>query len=43
MKEFSAKEFKVVTLRDCPLPENLCLCDTPEKVEDYFRKFASHD
>jgi len=41
VKEFSAKEYKVVTLRDCPLPESMCLCDTPERVEDYWRQHVT--
>lgn len=31
------KEFKVVALRDCPIPESLQLCDTPEKAAAYWR------
>lgn len=30
-------EFKVVALRDCPLPEYLHECDTPQKAADYWR------
>lgn len=30
-------EYKVVTLRDCPLPESLLECDTPQKAADYWR------
>ncbi|MGE3308452.1 MAG: RadC family protein [Limisphaerales bacterium] len=30
-------EYKVVALRDCPLPERLHLCDTPEKAVEYWR------
>jgi RadC-like JAB domain len=33
----SAKEYKVVALRECPLPEHLHLCDTPEKAAEYWR------
>jgi hypothetical protein len=29
------KEFKVVALRDCPVPTRLC--DTPERVAEYWR------
>jgi len=32
-----SKEYKVVTLRECPLPENMQLCDTPESAADYWR------
>ena len=31
------KEYKVIALRDCPLPENMHHCDTPEKAADYWR------
>jgi DNA repair protein RadC len=30
-------EYKVTALRECPTPENLALCDTPQKVADYWR------
>jgi len=30
-------EYKVVALRDCPLPTRLLECDTPEKAADYWR------
>lgn len=30
-------EYKVVALRDCPLPESMQLCDTPDQVEAYWR------
>ena len=30
-------EYKVVALRDCPLPEYLSECDTPQKAADYWR------
>ncbi len=32
-----AKEYKVIALRECPLPEGMQLCDTPERVADYWR------
>src|SRR5689334_16585365 len=32
-----AKEYKVVALRECPLPESLRLCDTPEAAADYWK------
>jgi len=31
------KEWKLVALRDCPLPENMQLCDTPKRAADYWR------
>ena len=30
------KEYKVIALRDCPLPEDMQHCDTPEKAADYW-------
>lgn len=30
-------EYKVVALRECPTPESLQLCDTPEKAAEYWR------
>lgn len=33
----AAKEYKVVALRDCPLPESMQLCDTPEQVAAYWQ------
>jgi|GEM_PF-588935 len=34
---FHAKEYKVVALRECPLPDDMQLCDTPEKAAEYWR------
>ena len=30
-------EYKVVPLRECPTPEDLQLCDTPDRVADYWK------
>ena len=36
-------EYKVTPLRECPLPENLQPCETPDKAADYWRlHIASH-
>lgn len=32
-----AKEFKIVALRECPIPEQMKLCDTPEQAAEYWR------
>jgi hypothetical protein len=32
-----AKEYKVIALRECPLPEGMQMCDTPERAADYWR------
>jgi antirestriction protein ArdC/DNA repair protein RadC len=38
-----AKEYKVVSLKDYPLPESMQLCDTPERAADYWRMhIATH-
>jgi DNA repair protein RadC len=29
-------EFKIVALKECPTPERLQMCDTPEKAHEYF-------
>jgi len=34
---FNAKEYKVVCLRECPMPEDMHHCDTPQKAADYWR------
>jgi hypothetical protein len=33
----AAKEYKVVALRECPLPEQMQFCDTPDRAADYWR------
>lgn len=33
----SPYEYKITPLRECPTPENLLLCDTPDKAVDYWR------
>jgi len=33
----SPYEYKITPLRECPTPERLALCDTPEKAADYWR------
>ena len=49
MKPVNPKEFRVVALRDCPTPEALQLCDTPEKAAEYWQAhmtnhpYVSHD
>lgn len=34
-KPWTAKQYKVVALRECLLPEHLHSCDTPEKAAEY--------
>ncbi len=41
--EPQSKEYKVVALRDCPLPDAMQFCDTPDKAADYWRlNIATH-
>jgi DNA repair protein RadC len=37
MKDYDPKEFKVVALRDCPVPEDMKICEQPQQVADYWR------
>ena len=41
MTTFNAKEYKVVALRECPLPESMCLCDTPQGAAEYWRQLVT--
>lgn len=43
MHEFNPKEYKVVALRDCPVPEHMQICEEPQQVADYWRMhIATH-
>jgi DNA repair protein RadC len=33
----SPKEWKLVALRDCPTPEQMQMCDTPQRAVEYWR------
>jgi DNA repair protein RadC len=33
----TTKEYKVIALRECPLPESMHTCDTPDKAAEYWR------
>jgi len=35
--DHKTKEYKVVALRECPLPEQMKICDTPDTAADYWR------
>ena len=37
MKTFNPKEFKVTALRECPVPEQMRICDTPDTAAEYWR------
>ena len=36
-KKKEPQEYKVIALRDCPMPEGMHLCETPEHAADYWR------
>jgi len=40
---FNPKEFKVMALRECPTPEEMQLCDTPEQAVAYWRLHIETD
>lgn len=35
---FNPKEFKILSLRECPTPAEMQLCDTPDKAAAYWRE-----
>lgn len=37
MRDFNPKEYKVAALRDCPVPESLLVCETPDHAAAYWR------
>ena len=37
MKTIHPKEFKVMALRDCPVPSEMLVCEKPQQVADYWR------
>lgn len=37
MKTIHPKEFKVMALRDCPVPAEMLVCETPQQAVDYWR------
>ena len=37
MRTFCPKEYKVVALRECPLPDAMPICDTPDRAAEYWR------
>jgi DNA repair protein RadC len=43
MRNYDPKEYKVVALRDCPVPEQMKICEEPGQVADYWRlHIATH-
>lgn len=41
MRPFDPKEFKVVALRECPLPECMQVCESPDHAAAYWRLHVS--
>ncbi len=37
MKVIHPREFKVMSLRECPVPSDMLVCETPKQVVDYWR------
>lgn len=37
MKTIHPKEYKVMALRDCPVPSEMLICDTPQQAVDYWQ------
>ena len=37
MKDFNPKEYRVMALRDCPVPSDMLVCETPEQAAAYWR------
>ena len=37
MKVIHPREFKVMSLRECPVPSEMLVCETPKQVVDYWR------
>ena len=41
--DFNPKEYKVTALRDCPVPESMLICDTPDHAASYWQMhIATH-
>ena len=37
MNAIHPQEFKVMSLRDCPVPSDMLVCETPKQVVEYWR------
>jgi hypothetical protein len=43
MNTIHPKEFKVMSLRDCPVPESMLICETPDHAASYWQMhIATH-
>ena len=36
-RQNNPKEYKVVALRECPVPESMLICETPDQAAEYWR------
>ena len=41
MSAFAAHEYKLVSRRECPMPETLTLCDKPTGAAQYWREHVT--
>jgi len=41
--QYTGKEFKVIALREVPLPDQMSLCDCPAKSAEYWREVIEKD
>ena len=37
MTDFNPKEYRLTVLRDCPVPESMSVCETPDHAANYWR------
>ncbi len=37
MRDFNPKEYRVTALRECPVPAEMLVCETPQQAVDYWR------
>jgi DNA repair protein RadC len=37
MKAIHPQEFKIMSLRECPVPSDMLMCETPQQVVNYWR------
>ena len=43
MTDFNPKEYKLTVLRECPVPEAMSICETPDHAANYWRlHIATH-
>ena len=43
MTDFNPKEYKITVLRECPVPESMLICETPDNAASYWQMhIATH-